>query len=65
MAPPSPSPTPVPATVGIGDFPYKWDEIATKLAFFAPAGTITLSGLRGPEPVLEQPFGTGIDIWAF
>ena len=31
MAPPSPSSTPVPAAVGTGDFPYKWDEIATKL----------------------------------
>ncbi|KAF3049982.1 hypothetical protein E8E11_006938 [Didymella keratinophila] len=31
MAPPSISPTPVPAAVGTGDFPYKWDEIATKL----------------------------------
>ncbi|KAJ4341701.1 hypothetical protein N0V87_001716 [Didymella glomerata] len=31
MAPRSPSPTPVPAAVGTGDFPYKWDEIATKL----------------------------------
>lgn len=31
MAPPSPSPTPVPTAVGTSEFPYKWEEVTSKL----------------------------------
>lgn len=32
MAPPSPSPTPAPSANGSTGFPYKWDEVTSKLA---------------------------------